>query len=191
MCVVLRDAPHWSVVADTAALRDDTDEAQQVIFAVSHSTAGQDNPVFVLDGEKGRVELGYEGWIRATWADGTTDTAEAEADTRPPGLLEDVVEAATGRRPALMCPLALARSQTLCACASFESSAIHPFPPALLRAEGEGGRIVVDGIDEAVRQAGEQGALFSELGLDWAVAGTQIDLAGYTYFPTFRRNVGA
>jgi hypothetical protein len=39
---------------------------------------------------------------------------------------------------------------------------------------------------EAVQQAWEAAALFSELGVDWAVGGTEIDVSDYTYFPSYR-----
>jgi predicted dehydrogenase len=174
--------------ADTAALRVHTTEGPEVFFAVSHCTEQNVNPVYIVEGDKGRVQLAYEGDITATWEDGTVESATA--DRQPPGVLDDVVEVVAGRRQALMCPLDIARNQTLCSCGAFESSAIHELPQALRRVEGDGGRIAVHGVGEAVQRAWQEAALFSELGLDWAVPGTEIDMVGYTYFPTYRGNVG-
>jgi hypothetical protein len=39
---------------------------------------------------------------------------------------------------------------------------------------------------ELVLRAGSEAALFSELGMPWAVAGERLDLTGYGYLPTWR-----
>ena len=48
------------------------------------------------------------------------------------------------------------------------------------------GAVAIDGMSAAVQAAFAEGRLFSDLGLDWAVPGEEIDLVDYRYFPTFR-----
>jgi hypothetical protein len=84
-----------------------------------------------------------------------------------------------------VCELEVARAQTLCACGSFESSPVRELPTDL-HVEGPNGAVAIDGMSAAVQAAFAEGRLFSDLGLDWAVPGEEIDLVDYHYFPTFR-----
>ena len=176
--------------ADTVAFRTRTAEGTEVFFAMSHCTEENVNPLFVLIGDKGRLELTYEGDIRAVWEDGNREELAAVAKERA-GVLEDVVRVVAGDQDKLACPLALTRSQVLCTCGTFESSAIHEIPESLRTVDAESGAVVVPGMDEYVQRAFAEGALFSELGIDWARPGEIVDLEGYDYFPTYRRQVGS
>jgi hypothetical protein len=80
----------------------------------------------------------------------------------------------------------MARAQTLCACGTFESSAIGEIPTALRRVDAESGQVAVPGMTEWVQAAYESASLFSELDIGWAIPGERIDLEGYGYFPSFR-----
>lgn len=174
--------------ADTAAFRAVTDEGVEVFFAVSHCTDRTIQPITVIEGEGGRVEWAYQGDIKVRWSDGSEQTFE-----KPDGssrVAEDVAEVLLGRRASLSCPLDVARAQTLCACGTFESSAIHDLPADLRSEDPATGVTAVRGMTEAVLQAYEKAALFSELGLPWARPGERISLKDYRYFPTFRRDVG-
>ncbi len=172
--------------ADTAVLRAETDEGVDVFFAVSHCTEDNVNPVFVLSGERGEIELDYGGAARVRLADGTRqEWASAEAG---PLVLPNVIASIAGAEP-LRCPLALTRAQTLCICGSFESSPIRPLPAQLRRTDAEGG-VVIEGMSALVQRAWAEGKLFSELGVDWARPGRRVDLSDYAYFPTFRPRIG-
>jgi len=134
-------------------------------------------------------ELTYEGDIRAVWEDGSREELAAVAEERA-GVLEDVVQVVAGDKDKLACPLALTRSQVLCTCGTFDSSAIHEIPVSLRTVDAESGVVVVPGMSEYVQRAFEEGALFSEMGIDWARPGEIIDLEGYDYFPTYQRQLG-
>jgi hypothetical protein len=83
----------------------------------------------------------------------------------------------------------MARAQTLCACGTFESSAIHEIPVGLRRVEAASGRIEVTGMTELIQRAYVASQLFSELDVDWAIPGQRISLEGYGYFPSFRPDI--
>lgn len=174
--------------ADTAVLRVHTVEGPEVFFAVSHCTDQQIDPVYILEGDGGRLELSYSGEIRARFADGTT--CEVAVKEQPRLVLEDVVETVAGHRDSLMCPLEMARMQTVCACGTFESSGIHELPQSLKKTAGKEGTVVVQGMTEAVRKAWSEASMFSELGIDWAIPGEEIQVTDYAYFPAYRRRTG-
>ena len=92
-----------------------------------------------------------------------------------------------GKKDSLFCPIDITRAQSLCACGTFESSEIHDLSGDLLHEDP--GKVTVDGMTEAVMQAFEKAALFSELDIPWAKPGKTISLEGYRYFPTFRREL--
>lgn len=170
--------------ADTAVFRMQASEGVEVFFAVSHATDQRFDPVFEVAGEQGRARLDYHGGFAVEWRDGRREEFAPQGEPR---VLEDLAEVVAGVRQELACPLALTRSQTLCICGSFESSAIHELPASLRRVDPKNQAVTVAGLGELVQRACEQRALFSELGVDWARAGRAIDLEGYRYFPSFRR----
>lgn len=172
--------------ADTAVLRAETDEGVNVFFAASHCTEENVDPVYIVSGDEGEIELDYHGSARVRLNDGTQfEWASAEAG---PQVLQNVVKTLVGQSM-LSCPLTLTRAQTLCACGSFESSRIRAVPDSICNT-GEGGRRTVEGMGALIRKAWREGKLFSELGVEWARPGQLIDLSDYAYFPTFRREIG-
>ena len=169
--------------ADTVAMRVDTAEGVGVFFTASHCTDQNLDPSFIIEAERAVITLDYEGNVAIAWSDGKRETESFEANRL--AVLEGVTNLLTGNPDAPHCPVEMARAQTLCACGSFESSPIHDLPQEL-SSTGEDGTVIVDGMTEAVQEAFQQGALFSELGLSWAQAGEVFSLEGYGYFPTHR-----
>jgi len=174
--------------ADTAVFRARSEEGTEIFFAVSHCADRNVDPLFVISGEKGGLELGYHGGIRIEWAEGREETHAPEGGGSR--VLEDVVEVLAGRRESPSCPLAVTRSQTLCICGTFESSAIHEIAEDWRIVNPESGAVVVREMTQTVQRAFEEGALFSELDIPWARSGDEISLEDYAYFPTYRRKVG-
>ncbi len=169
--------------ADTVALRVGTDRGVEVFFAASHAVERSVDPTLVIGGDLGLLQFNYQGGGRVRWEDGRTLDIPAQAG---PGSLADACAAAARQQAGPACPLALARPHCLCVCASFESAAVLPFPPDQRRQRSDSGLMWVHGLTDLVLQAGTEGALFSELGARWAVRGERLDLAGYTYLPTWR-----
>jgi predicted dehydrogenase len=169
--------------ADTAVFRTRSAEGVEVFFAVSHCSDQRFDPVFEISGTQGRAEMDYHGGFRLYWPDGRGAAHPAQGE---PLVLHDLAEVAAGRREHLACPLILTRSQTLCACGTFESSPIRELPADLRRVNPQNQAIAIEGMGEALRRACQERALFSELGIPWAQAGEEISLEGYSYFPSFR-----
>ncbi|MBJ66953.1 MAG: hypothetical protein CME28_04615 [Gemmatimonadetes bacterium] len=172
--------------ADTVVLRAETEEDVDVFFAMSHCTEDNVDPVYIVSGDKGEIELDYSGSARVRLRDGS-ERAWASTESKP-RVLQNVVQAIVGQST-LYCPLTLTRAQTLCACGSFESSTIHTLPESICRTR-EGGRRTVDGMRALIQRAWSEAKLFTEIGVEWARPGKRIDLRYYSYFPTFRREIG-
>ncbi len=169
--------------ADTAVFRMQSAEGVEVFFAVSHCTEERFDPVFTLGGALGQAALDYHGGIRVQWADGRREQYTHQGE---PLVLHAWAAGVAGHRDQLACPLIVTRTQTLCVCGSFESSPIRELPAGLRRVDPKNQAVTVEGLGEVVRRACEKRALFSELGISWAQPGREIDLEGYSYFPSFR-----
>lgn len=170
--------------ADTAVFRVHTAEETEIFFAVSHCSEELVAPRYEICGELGRIEMSYEGDAEVVWNDGRREGLVAAKRER--ALFADVVRAASVENGKPAASLAMARAQTLCACGTFESSAIGEIPTALRRVDAESGQVAVPGMTEWVQAAYESASLFSELDIGWAIPGERIDLEGYGYFPSFR-----
>ena len=172
--------------ADTVALRAATEEGVDVFFAVSHSTEENLVPGFAVDTDDAVLDVGFDNGVTVRWKDGRPDESLIEASSLEEAWsVEGTIARIGGDAEAPVCTLEIARAQTLCACGSFESSPIRQIPGAL-HTDGPDGALAVQGMTQAVQDAFAEGKLFSELGLDWAAPGDEIDLTGYRYFPTFR-----
>ena len=172
--------------ADTVVLRAETEEEVEIFFAMSHCTEDNIDPVYIVSGDKGEIELYYRGSARVRLRDGS-EMMWASAESEPQ-VLQNVVQTIAGQST-LCCPLALTRAQTLCASGSFESSSIHTLPEAVCSTL-DGGMRTVDGMRALIQCAWSEAKLFTELGVKWARPGKRINLIDYTYFPTFRREIG-
>jgi predicted dehydrogenase len=170
--------------ADTAVFRMESTEGVEVFFAVSHCVGTQHDPVFRMETEKAIVETQYRGGTVIHWRDGRNEVPEFEPGRV--GVFEDMARVLRGERQALLCPLALARTQVLITCATFDSAPVATLPEQVVRVRQEDGLVWVEGMDEVVQRAAQEGQLFSEMGVPWARAGRRVDLQGYGYFPGAR-----
>lgn len=174
--------------ADTAVFKVQTSAAVDIFFAVTHCSEETVQPRFEIHGDLGRIEMTYDGEAEVVWSDGRRESLVAAKEER--GVLADAIRATSTDNGKPAASLAIARAQTLCACGTFESSAINEIPTELRRIDAETGRVEVVGMTELIQIAYESAQLFSELDVGWAIPGKHIDLAGYDYFPSFRLDMG-
>ena len=170
--------------ADSVFMRVTTAEGPQVYFSVSHCTDRNVNPQFVLEAERATVTIDYMDDLVVEWSDGRRE--EHHFESAHTDELEDLVKVLGGHKVGPECPLEVARAESLCACGTYESSAIHALPESELSV-GDEGVIAASGMTELVMRGCEEQALPSEMGVSWGQPGELIDLEGYNYFPSFRK----
>jgi predicted dehydrogenase len=176
--------------ADTACMRIGTPEGVRLYFFASHcSTEDEDRgPEITVVGEEGRIEWTQsEGVERAILKrrDGPARelrSMDHEDDIRSL-IMHKLRQRLEGQQP-FLCTIDLALTQTLCANAAHESSAVHTVPStSISRLPFRGSvKTVIAGVDEAVLRGCEQEQLFSEQGVPWARPGTVFSVAGYQRF---------
>ena len=171
--------------ADTVCLRLTTADGVVVHFAGTHCCEELADSVFVIEAEKARVRLLFDGGGTIAWKDGTEE-AIPEPEFHQSEVIRQFADVVAGREATTACSLEIARAQTLCTCGSFESSPIRDLPRDRVSVDPDDDRVIFDGMGDAIARAHEESALFSELGLPWATAGTEVSLSGYEYYPTHR-----
>jgi predicted dehydrogenase len=175
---------------DTCALRVHTAEGVEILFYVTHAGERNETPHVEVVGERGS--------LRRSGAQGNVElrVESAEPETWSNGDLNPMVNSFRhlGRcvrgEETLLHPLDNARAHTLVMNGVHASAPIHPIPAALCAREqsDRGARTFVRGLDDAILRAFEQSRLLSEVGVEWAVPGREIDVRTLTRFPPERTN---
>lgn len=170
---------------DTASVRATTESGVTVHIAMSHVTENRFGPYIVMQCEKGTVSWEI-GSARIEYEDGAEETIEDDTKTELRVRSFHNMVAAIHADAPVVSTLEIARAQTLCINGAHESCGdVRTIPDAFVRTvnkEGDPFR-VVDGMDDLIRRGAEEGKLFSEMGVTWAVASEEFLTTGYDSFP--------
>lgn len=169
---------------DTACLRMETEQGVRLFFGVTHACRTELDPEIVVVGSKGRLFWSFE----RTWLETSGGEREEHGCLREEVLRDAMLDGLLARLEdpgAFVCGLEIAERQTLCVNGAHESSSVHPLEGREVAHRGEGAGCLryLPGIEGVMEEAFDRGALFSELGVPWAVRGKGIDLSGYERFP--------
>jgi predicted dehydrogenase len=158
---------------DTACLRLVTDDNTEILFFASHAVDQTSRPTFIYEFERGTVAFGAQpGGVRATLPDGTSvDYGNPDGDAMNRKLLDTLAAVREGSRETPG-SLEAAAMQTRVIDA-LQQMTTRALPAACCRtmpgAKGSSVLTYVPGLFDAMRQGFEQGRLFSEMNLPWAV----------------------
>ncbi len=168
--------------ADTVSLRARTPQNVDLYFFGTHCPAGYLDPEIVARGTEGRIEWKLDGTTRVVRKDGE-EVYQGEGNFGRERIAVALLDRLQGG-DAFICTLDIASRQTLVVNGAHESSRIHAVPEAhiITPYEGNAERIVIAGVDDAINRGFEEEALFSELGVPWAVPGAVFPMAGYEAF---------
>jgi len=169
---------------DTACVRATCDTGAVVLFLSTLAGEGGITRTQIdVHGERGRAEWTFDR-CRISCKDGYhLDLATRKTPTMV--TVRHVMECLeSGRRPLIT--VEEARQHTLFSNGAYESAgAIHAIPAEYLWVEplpdGDAATAIV-GINDLIERAGDERALFSEMGVLWAVPGRVVDLRGYDRF---------
>ncbi|MFQ5808691.1 MAG: Gfo/Idh/MocA family protein [Armatimonadota bacterium] len=178
---------------DTGAAQTFTEDGVEILYFAAHAVRDTVGPVFCYEFEKATVTLDHSGGdIVARFEDGTTKnygSPQSDYDRK----LWDAMEATAdgGSAKPIACPPEAASSQTLCMNGIQESMPeIVEFPEAAINTKGPpDDRLTwVTGLGEVLQECYEQWKLPSELGVEWAKAGEEVDLTDYRFYPGGRED---
>ena len=175
-----------------AAIEVITEGGAALRFFCSHATNGQFGPVIEIAGEKGRAVYDHGRRSDIEYADGAREGRDDGGDAHRPHqeMIANFLNAVRSGDPSgLRCSLRESMNYVLALNGAHESSGrIHRIDAKYWRMETDTAgehRVVVEGVDDLLKMANEQGKLFSDLdhAPPWAVATEPFDLTGYTDFP--------
>jgi predicted dehydrogenase len=163
---------------DTAAIRCHTVGGAEIVFVVSHATAGRRGPVFSCEFEHATVdfadETGAGGNVTARFADGSVRDYGSPYDAKWEKLWSSL-RAARDNQPTV-CGIEAAAAHTRCAWAAQASAEIVAFPRSMVRVDGPAGarRTWVEGLDDVLEQCYATFTLPGEQDVPWATRGREM-----------------
>jgi len=155
---------------DAACMRIRTADGVEILFYSAHCVGRGNRPTFMLEFERGTVACAGETF-RGTMADGATvdyGHPDTDAMTRK---LRDTLEAVRQGSTKTACGIEAAAMHTRVV-AALQRLPVHAFGAGLRQTQTlEGGAVLtfVPGLYEAMQTGFEQGRLFSEMRVPWAV----------------------
>lgn len=171
---------------DTASIRFYSDTGTCFMFVVTHACEKYTGPEICVVGEKGRIDWNNQR-TRIETEKGINEIPSSTPKLRE-HLFEKVLKRVSNPTQ-FICDLDIAGTQTLCTNATYESSPIHEIDNNFWQQKNDvTSPRAIKGIDQIICNSFEKELLFSELGVDWAVAPEKtIDLTKYSKFPQSTR----
>ena len=178
----------WNIEnLDTACLRVQTDTDATAWIAMSHVGENRFGPTMDLTCTNGTAHW-ESGSCEITYANGKKETiTDNDSRMRTSPWINMVHALRKGER--VISSLEVGRSQTLCINGAHESCPdIHTIPEQSVKSvmQKEHKYLVVDGLEELLHKSTDEGKLFSEMNIPWAVASQSYKLDGYNQFPAER-----
>ncbi len=174
---------------DTSAIEILTETGAKAYFIASHCTAGaQTGPWIEMECSAGGVHWHVDGRTEIRYANGRRETLQRDGQSPSLAALANFTQAIRAGDPGMVkCDLSMGRCFTLALNGAYESSLrVHQVLPEAVRRSADdpkGPRTIIEGINEAIARCAEPGALFSDVGVPWAVRTEPFELAGYRQFP--------
>jgi predicted dehydrogenase len=170
---------------DTSAVRIQTAEGIEVLSWLTLACKDETDPITVIETEQASIKLINLEKVEITWHDGRVEFRDSYKENRIE-MIEHLCRSLRGDEP-LIGELANLRPFTLSVNAAFESvGSIHTIPASALDCvtvrETET-QVAIAGMAAILKEAYEQNALFSEIGVEWARKSEVFEPAGYTQFP--------
>ena len=170
---------------DTSSLRVMTTDGVEIVYNATLCADKRVDPLTVVECEKATIEYGVFNRMNITYTDGRTEEIVDDSEQRV-YMMERLAEAYENKQP--YCgSLEVCRPFTLTVNGAFESSKLtHAIDSKYVkRFEHEDSvKTAVEGLDDLLQAAFEQGKLLSEVGAAWAVKTEPFDLTGYKKFPS-------
>ena len=171
---------------DTGCLRVECEGGTSIYFVASHSVSATTGPDIEIETTTDRIRWNIGDTV-AVRERGEPIQLGGEDESRYNGFL-NVADVVRGRAAAPLCRVGITRGFVVCINGAHESSGrIHPVPAERTQewnVEGRGGPCtVIPELPPIMERAFAERALFSEIGVEWAVPTPRVDVTGYSHFP--------
>lgn len=152
---------------DTGCMRARTDTGVEILFAATHACQTTLDPIMRVEAERALVEWRIGGSPEIKYVDGSTETVPESSPHA--AMILNIADAVQGIAPAPTCTLEIGRAHVECIEKVHRAAPIHTVPDRFVSVRVQEQR-VIDGVERAVRQAFDTGALFSEQRAPFACA---------------------
>ncbi len=169
---------------DTASLRIKTQDGKELFFYVTHCSRENCNPVSAIEGELGKIE--YDGnTVRVTLNSGEVEEHLMTKREQMRINIFNQLEKRLVDPQAFICTPEIAMTHTLVTNAMFDSAPIEAVPEEayqiLTNEKGVHYRLI-NGIDDAIRQAYAENRMLGSEDFSWSVSAKEFSLDGYRSF---------
>lgn len=176
---------------DTACIRINTANNVEIMFYTTLCHTEEGIPYIKVYGSKGQAIWHYNNKLELEYKDGRRENYEFEEEDLFYNKLVDFIKTLEGNDTELNSSVYNCRNFVLACNGAFESSGeITEIPDKYLIIEPENNTIAtnIKNIDKIIEEAAEQGKLFSEIAVEWAVSTQPFSMEGYQSFGLFKNN---
>lgn len=173
---------------DTACVRVHTENDVEILFYTTLCHFTQETPYIIVNGDKGRAIWTYDNDLRIEYIDGKEKVFSYGRERLVENIYYNLIAVIKGREERLLSSIQDCRSFVLASNGAFESSkATIKIPDEYIVREEEGTTVstYIEGIENIISLASEEGKLFSELDVEWAVRTEPFSLEEYSEFTLF------
>jgi predicted dehydrogenase len=178
---------------DTSCLRVEMGNGVLIHFYATLCHEGNETPYIEVEGACGKARWDFEGNLRLEAAGEAAESMRRAAG--PPGyegcnplivnMARNLIDVAEGREDKLYCSVQDTFGFTKAMNGAFLSSGgTRGIPDRFVRRYPDGGSVATDlaGIKDLILRAAEQRKLFSEMGVEWAVPGSETSMKDFNSF---------
>ena len=175
---------------DTSSLRVITTDRVEVIYQATLCAQEVIEPITVVECQNAVIEYKEFNEANIKFKDGREESIRDDSELRV-YMLEQLADAYYNQK-SYQCTLETCRPFTIAVNAAFESSGFtHRINPKYTKRfeKDNSVKIVVDNLDKLMKTGFEQGKLFSEIGVPWAIKSETIEAESYSKFPSIVGNI--
>lgn len=169
---------------DTSCIRIHTRNGIQVRYYATLCYHENATPFIRVSGTEGEMIWTFQNELSIKNRSGKVQQLDFEPTHLPRNMYTNLIDVIAGREERLFCAIEDCRSFLLAANGAFTSNgSIHQIPDEAVTVmpDGDSQCTHVNHIGEFIRQASEQGKLFSELPIQWGVASSRVNMSGYEH----------
>lgn len=170
---------------DTSAIRILTDEGVEVLSWLTLACKDETEPFTEIETDAATIRFVNLQDVEVCFHDGSVERRDSFKENRL-DMIEHLCRTLRGDEP-LNCSLADTRPFTLAVNAAFDSvgsvNTIAVDALDCVTVRGDETQVAIRGMGQIMRDAFEGNALFSEIGVPWALPSEPFDVSGYEKFP--------
>ncbi|MGB4185526.1 MAG: Gfo/Idh/MocA family oxidoreductase [Caldicoprobacterales bacterium] len=174
---------------DTTCVRINTVNDVEVLFYTTLCHTGNDTPYIKVYGSKGQAYWDYNNILEIKFNDGDKESYQFEEEDLFEKMLVNFVKVLKDKKAKLNSSISSCRSFVLASNGAFESCGKTikiPQDYLIIKPEGDTVATYIKDIEKIIEKAAEEGKMFSEMSIEWAVPTQPFSMEDYRSFELFK-----